>query len=71
MEFNRWQASHRCANMTVGYPLAACWLTRHRPTGDCWQEPTKALWLLAKFFKKVNNFNGLLAWHSGALLTNR
>ena len=33
-------------------------------SGDCWQEPTKALWLLAKFLKKVNNFNGLLAWHS-------
>ena len=50
--------------MTVGYPLAACWLIRHRPTGDCWQEPTKALWLSCNFFKKGNNFNGLLAWHS-------
>ena len=44
--------------------LAVRWLTRHRPTGDCWLEPTKALWLLAKFLKKVNDFNRLLAWHS-------
>ena len=60
----RWQASHRCANITVDSLLAVRWLMRHRPTGDCWQEPTKALWLLAKFLKKVNDFNGLLAWHS-------
>jgi hypothetical protein len=50
--------------MTVGSLLAVRWLIRHRPTGDCWQEPTKALWLLAKFFNKVNNLNGLLTWHS-------
>ena len=50
--------------LTVGSLLAVRWLMRHRPTGDCWQEPTKALWLLAKFLKKVNDFNGLLAWHS-------
>ncbi len=49
---------------TVGSLLAVRWLMRHRPTGDCWQEPTKAVWLFCNFFKKGNNFNGLLAWHS-------
>ena len=50
--------------MTACSVLAVYWLIRHRPTNDCWQEPTKALWLLSKIFKKVNYFSGLLAWHS-------
>ena len=60
---DRWLARYR----RFGSLLAVCWLMRHRPTGDCWLEPPKALWLPGLFIKKYNFFNTLcflLAWHS-------
>jgi len=62
-QHDRWLPRHR----RFGCPLAACWLMRHRPTGDCWQEPTNSLWLPRFYYKKLNIYNMLfflLAWHS-------
>jgi len=50
-----WLPRHR----RCGCPLAARWLMRHKPTGDCWQEPTKALWFPEIFSKNIKNFNML------------
>jgi len=32
---------------------------RYSPHGDCWLEPTKALWLPEIFTKNIKNFNML------------
>jgi len=54
---DRWQASHR----RFGRLLAVCWLMRYRPKGDCWLEPTKALWFPEIFSKNIKNFNMLFS----------